>query len=96
MNHLLPIQSRVEEIRRYNFHILHIFGVPVEILFIPVCYELDRLLDSKTRTNFMFVQNRFGLYDSFFLLINGICIYIKNLPLEVYPFHFLLALFLWG
>ena len=34
-NHLIMIQSCMEEIRRYNFHILCIFEVTTEILFYP-------------------------------------------------------------
>ena len=53
----------------------------MEILFIPICYELDRILTSTNQTNYIYFHNRFGLYVRLFPLINVICTYSENLLL---------------
>ena len=48
-----------------------------------MCYDLDRLLTSMNKTNFIFVHNIFILYVRFLTLINGLFMFSVNLPLEV-------------
>ena len=71
---LLHIQSGWKKYVDINF----IYNVFLELLlrsyFIPLPYELDRLLVSTNLTNLIFVHNKLGMYANLFLLINCLCI----------------------
>ena len=82
-HHLIQIQYMMEVIHNIAFNILRILDLLWKSYFIPVRYELDMLLASTNRTNFIFVHNKLGLCASLFLLINSLCIYSGNLPLAV-------------
>ena len=79
-HHLIQIQYMMEVIHNIAFNILRILDLLWKSYFIPVRYELDMLLASTNRINFIFVHNRFSLYSKFFPLINGQFICIENRP----------------
>ena len=60
----------------------------MEILFIPIHYELDRLPAFTNKTTFIFVNNKSGLYARLFSLINDLFIYSGNLTSNVLSMSF--------
>ena len=91
-SHLLTIQSMMELIQTYRF----LYGTFLELLrksyFIPVRYNLDRLLASTNQASIIFVHNKFGVYDRLFPLIKlSINIY-RGKP---FPSSFIHVIFFW-